>query len=185
MKMTPRLDDGDVLLRRELEIGDDWNHGRLECELAALGGKLASQALDMCARGSVELTPQDHSEATYTSFHNRDDTIIDWRRPALEIYNAVRAWDPDIGALTFLPGGRRLKVWRVSYEIPEDLALDIMMEPPEPGSIVRATSKDIWVATADGALKLVEVQPENKQRMPVASFLAGNKLAQGMQLGGE
>ena len=183
MKMTPQLDDGDLLLVKDIEVGRDWNHDRLECELGMLGGELALQALDLCAEGNAQFQPQDHDSATYTKLFDRDDTVIDWSRTTEELYNFVRAWDPDVGALTCLPDGRKLKVWRASLELPEELALDLMMAPTIPGSVVRVDKHALWVATADGALQLLEVQPENKARMTTASFLAGNTLEPGECLG--
>jgi methionyl-tRNA formyltransferase len=183
MRMTPRLDDGDVLLMQDLEIDPDWNHERLQNQLGMLGGELALQALDLCETGQAQFQPQDHAFATYTKTYSRADTEIDWTRPTGDLYNFVRAWDPDVGALTCLPDGRKLKVWRASLDLPEELALDLMMAPTIPGSVVRVDKQALWIATADGALQLVDVQPESKARMPIASFLAGNSLELGEFLG--
>ena len=169
MRMTPRLDDGDVLLREALELPDGWNYERAETALGELGGTMTVEALDLCAGGNVQLAPQDSSQATYCSTYSRDDTWIDWSRPVEELHNFVRAWDPDLGALTML-NGRRLKVWRAG--------------PAEgqgpPGSIVSVERKCLTVACGNGALSLFEVQPENKRRMGIAEFLAGNKLQPGI-----
>ncbi len=179
MRMTPRLDDGDVLLMQELEIGQDWNHERLESELGLLGGMLAWQALDSCEAGKAQFMPQEHSLATYTRTYARDDTVIDWTLPTEAIYNFIRAWDPDIGALATLPDGRLVKVWRASLEVPAELAEALIHDPLPPGTIAQLDKRALWVATGDGALQLVDVQPENKARMPVASFLAGARLSVG------
>ena len=184
MRMTPRLDDGDVLLRQELAIKTDWNHEHLESELGSIGGLLAVQALAQCEAGKARFTPQDHSQATYTRMYGREDTILDWDRPARELRDFIRAWDPDIGALTTLPDGRRMKVWRARVGLPEE-----MPEQPEPGlppgAVARLDKRGLWVATQKGTLQLLEVQPENKARMPVASFLAGARLAVGDKFGAE
>jgi methionyl-tRNA formyltransferase len=183
MRMTQKLDDGDVMLMQDVEVSPEWNNERLQNELGMLGGEMAQEALGLCESGQARFTPQDHSVATYTKLHRRDDTVIDWARTTGDLYNFVRAWDPDVGALTCLPDGRKLKVWRSSLELPEELALDLMMAPTIPGSVVRVAKDAVWVATADGALQLIDVQPENKSRMTMASFLAGNNLELGECLG--
>jgi methionyl-tRNA formyltransferase len=118
--------------------------------------------------------------------YTRDDTVIDWARPAVELANFTRAWDPDVGALTTLPDGRRLKVWRAVAETqpPDSIGGEALPPLPwEPGLILAVTKKTVLVATGEGALRLRELQPENKPRMTVGSYLAGNQLAPGERLG--
>lgn len=186
MRMTPRLDDGDVLLREPLAIPRDWNFAQLIDAVGPLGGRLAVRVLDQVADGTVTLTPQDHDQATYCGMYSREDTIIDWARPALELENFIRAWDPDVGALTTLPDGRRLKVWRATAEPhpPDSIGGAPLPRPPwEPGTVIAVTKRFALAATGEGALRLKEIQPENKTRMTVGSFLAGNRLESGERLG--
>jgi methionyl-tRNA formyltransferase len=183
MRMTPRLDDGDVLLRQPLDIPRDWNYDKLETELGDLGGLLAVSALDLCAVGAAQPVPQDESQATFCSTYTREDTWIDWKRSADELHNFVRAWDPDIGALTQLDG-KRLKVWVAQAPSPAEISTQAGAPvPPGPGSIIAVARDSITVACGSGALKLLEVQPENKRRMDVADFLAGHRLEVGTKLG--
>jgi len=180
MRMTPRVDDGDVMLRRSLAVPGSWNYLDLKSALGELGGRLAVEALDQVAAGTCQLTPQDHERATYSRMYCRDDTVIDWTRPAAVLENFIRAWDPDIGALTTLPDGQRLKIWRARAEL-------ITAEPAgaeaRPGMVLMSTKKAAWIATGKLALRLQEVQPENAKRMPIGSFLAGHELNAGDCLG--
>jgi len=182
MRMTPRLDDGDVMLSESLEVPDDWNHEQLETALGELGGRLAVKVLDQVAAGSTQFTSQDHGSATYCSRYNREDTIIEWARPASELHNFIRAWDPDVGALTTLPDGRRLKVWSAHVEEPPDELAQTGVRV-EPGTIVAVGKKAVWVACGSGILRLLDIQPENKGRMSMSSFLAGNPLNPSDRLG--
>ncbi|MCH7472014.1 methionyl-tRNA formyltransferase [bacterium] len=188
MKMTPRLDDGDILLREEINIPLDWDHGELEDAMGGLGGRLALQALDSVASGSVKLTPQDEEAATYCSTYTRADTWIDWSRPAARLYDFIRAWSPDIGACTNLPDGKRLKIWQATTQQPpgEEKPEVYADAPPgnaAPGTVLTAAKMGLWVNTGDGALRIVELQPENRARMSAASFLAGRRLKAGDRLG--
>ena len=178
MRMTPRMDDGDLLCAEEQEIGFDWNYERLESELGTMGGELAIRALDAIGTGSAKLTPQDHSAATYCSTHTREDTWIDWSQPAERIYNFIRAWDPDFGALTQLADGRRLKIWEASYAtLPEGFALGNLALQVRPGSVVAVTPRAFWVMCGDGqVIQVNTVQPDNRPRMSAANYVAGYTL---------
>lgn len=180
MRMTPRMDDGDVLLRANLAVDPHWNFAQLCEAMSAVASRLAIEALDQVSDGTAQYEAQDHSQATYCTLYGRDDTWIDWQRPAAQLYSFIRAWDPDIGALALLPDGQRLKIWRARIEEPpEDL-----VRPPSgaPGTVLAVSKKAAWVATGDGALRLMEVQPPGKSRMPMASFVAGHDLAAGQRL---
>lgn len=178
IQMTPRLDDGDTLLVETVNIPADWNYSQLEQRLGEVGGRLAGLALTAVAAGSATLTAQDHSQATYTAIYTREDTWIDWWRSSREIYDFIRAWDPDVGARTLLPNGRRLKIWCAAAVTPSTDA-----PSTNPGTILAVHKELLRVACGQGAVELLEVQPENKRRMDVASFLAGHHLAVGDRLG--
>lgn len=177
MRMTPRLDDGAVLLREPCPIPADWNYARLEEELGRQGGRMAVEALDSVQAGAAEPVEQDHANATYCSTYHREDTVIDWRRSAPELCSFIRAWDPDMGAQTSLPDGRRLKVWRAEPGSEIDLAGHV------PGTLISADKSGIAVQCGRGMLRILELQPENKRRMSAADFLAGTRLAPGLLLG--
>lgn len=178
MRMTPRLDDGDVMLREPFTIESDWNFAETITHLGEVGGELAVKALDQAADGSATFTPQDHQSATHSTMYTRDDTVIDWSRTATGVKDFVRAWDPDWGALTGLPCQKRFKLWRVAVQDPPQGT-----PPPKPGVIAAVTRKAFWVGCGEGYVRVLEVQPESKPRMPAGSFLAGNKLEVGDQLG--
>jgi len=182
MRMTPRMDDGDVLLRRPLPIDPAWNFFDLLGEMGEVGGRMAVEALDLVERGGAQFEPQDHSQATYCGVYTRNDTMLDWSRSQQELLSFIRAWDPDVGACTMLPDGRRLKIWRASAADPEQWAGTAAAS--RPGTVIGADKRHFWVAAGGGgAIQVEELQPENKQRMAAANFLAGNTVPEGMELG--
>jgi methionyl-tRNA formyltransferase len=182
IRMTARMDAGEILRQAPLAIPEEWNYLALETALGQLGGRLAAQALDDVAAGAATLTPQDETQATYCTVCKREVTVIDWRRSAAGLRDFVRAWDPDFGALTALPDGRRLKVWAVSLALPPDGAVAVAGDSA-PGIIAAVSKRHFWVAAGGGLLRIDEVQPENKARMPAANFLAGARLKPGDALG--
>lgn len=179
MRMTPRLDDGDVLLREELSIAAEWNYADLETRLGALGGGLALHALGAVEQGRAVLAPQDNASATFCYEYRKEDARLDWSRPASRLRDFIRAWDPDVGAWTTLPGGRRLKVWRARVL---DSAGVGSASVSVPGTVLNSHSQ-LTVACGEAALELLELQPESKRRMTAAEFLAGHALAANAVLG--
>ena len=177
MKMSPRLDDGDIAAVEKIAIDSLWNFEELEEQLADVGARQAIDALDAAAQGLLKFTPQNEAQATYTRMHDKGDARIDWSQSARTLQSFLRAWDPDIGAWTMLPDGKRLKVWRA--EVAESFDIG---DRAAPGTVVGRVRDALMVQTGQGILRLLEVQPENRKRMSTASFLAGSRLEPGDRL---
>jgi methionyl-tRNA formyltransferase len=180
MRMTPQIDDGPVGLRVPLAIPRQWNHHDLERHAGMLGGLLLVEALGEASHGRLTLHEQDHSHATYTAVHTRRDSEINWRHSASELAAFVRAWDPDVGAVTSYhtpQGWRRLKVWRAAVD--DSAAFDSSLAP---GTVRYCAKQGIGIQTGAGVLQVLEVQPESRSRMMAGSFLAGGGVAVGDSL---
>lgn len=173
MQMNERMDAGDILLQESLALRADDTAESLGARLAELGARLLVDALDRLACGTLVAQPQVEADATLAPMVRKEEGSIDWRRSAVEIERAVRAFTPWPGAYTSARR-RRLKVHRAAVE--EGSA-------GEPGTVVRAAGADLTVATGRGTLRLLEVQIEGKRRLGAAGFLAGNPLRPGERLG--
>jgi methionyl-tRNA formyltransferase len=179
MAMTPRIDDGPVLLRAALGIPVEMNHAGLEDAAGTLGGQLIVLALDLAESGGAVLMQQDHAAATYTQVHHREDSWLHWENSAAGLVNFIRAWDPDIGACTSFraaAGAKRLKIWRSE-------AVAGSEDHAAPGTVVLSSRHELHVQCGAGVLSILEVQPESRNRMPITSFLAGSQVKAGDVLG--
>ena len=110
MRLTAGLDSGPVALRAEVELGDDEDYGALAPRLAALGGDLLVEALDLLADGTLAFTEQDEEAVTYAEKIDDADRRLDPAEPAADLAAKVRALTPHIGAYLELEGGERLGV---------------------------------------------------------------------------
>jgi methionyl-tRNA formyltransferase len=166
MRPTAELDAGPMCLQRTEAIhpGDDF--GSLAARLAALGGELLVEALDI----SPAFREQPEQGVTYAEKIERDDRRLDPERPAEELERRVRALTPHVGAFVELDGGERLGVRRAA----------LAQHDPDgaPGS-VQALDGRLLLATASGALELVEVQAPGGRPMPAADYLRGHGAAIG------
>ena len=165
IRVTAGLDSGPIALEQPLEIGDGEDFGSLSGRLAELGGELIVRALDQRAAGSLELTDQDDSEATYAHKISPEERRLDPSRPARQLELTVRALNPHIGCYLELDGGERLGVRTARVEPDREL---------EPGRI--AGNGGLLLGCAEGTLRLEVVQPAARRPMPVEAYLRGHSL---------
>ena len=151
MQMEAGLDTGPMLLKISTPISADDTGGSLHDRLAELGPPAVLQAIDGLAAGSLRGEVQDDSLATYAHKLNKDEALLDWSRPAVELERLIRAFNPWPICHSSL-NGAPLKV----------LAAQLITEPGEgrgaPGEILAASKGGLTVACADGALRLTRLQ---------------------------
>ncbi len=171
--MARKLDAGDILLQREIEIREDDNRGTLMERLTTIGVPALLEALRLMETGSAPRVPQDHEQATYVGRVETDDCRIDWSRPAEEIRRLVRACTPWPGAWCLL-GGQRVKVQDVS------VVQNVLREEGRAGRVVELpTGGGPIVLAGEGALQIRALQPAGKRSMSGEEFLRGARLARG------
>jgi methionyl-tRNA formyltransferase len=170
MQMDAGLDTGDILLQRTVEIGPQENAIELMDSLSTVGADLLIETLH--SLGSIKPEPQDHSAATLAPIMKKEDGLIDWSKPATEIANRVRGFQPFPTSFTFVKGAR-LTLWQATAE----------QGSGTPGEVVEAHGETLLVATGDGILRITELQPEGKRRLGVRDYLNGAKLAAGERFG--
>lgn len=175
MLMDEGMDTGAMLLQERVAIMPDDTAGTLSSKLADIGGRLLLDTLARIQNGTITPQPQDQSQATMAPLLKKEDGLLDWTLPALELVNRVRGLSPWPGAYTYL-GEDRWVVWKASV-------LDRSPARVLPGTIVDATKEGVTVATGDGILRIMEFQSANSRRMSVAQYLTGHALAPGLRLG--
>jgi methionyl-tRNA formyltransferase len=178
MRIVRELDAGPVFASRTLPIGPDDTSVDVEKGLAALGAAALLDVVDALSRGEAVETPQDHEGATYAAKLTKEDGRLDWNETAERLHNRVRGVHPWPHAYTFLNGGRYV-IHRTTLSLNvERSALKLASAPP--GTILHAHGEDLIVAAGQSsALRILEIQPENKRLMSVRDFLAGHPLRAG------
>ncbi len=171
MAMDEGLDTGPMLLSEAVPIGPDTTGGMLHDRLAESGARLIVQALEGLAAGDLEAVAQPREGVTHAKKINPAEGRLDWRRPAIELERAVRAFTPWPGAW-FDHGGGRIKV----------LAARLESGAGAPGTVL---DEALTIACGTGALRLTRLQRAGKSAIDTADFLRGYPLAAGRSLGGE
>ncbi len=164
MWMNERLDAGDIFFQKEVEIGEDETYGELHDRLSELSAEMIVDALKRIEKGDVVRIPQNEEEATYAKPIAKEETFIDWKEGAERICNKIRALSPKPGAVAVISGSR-FKIYRAKPCEGEG----------EPGEILEKDVRKgvLKIACGDGAVFVLEIQPEGKKKMDIASFLRG------------
>jgi methionyl-tRNA formyltransferase len=173
MKMDAGLDTGPVLLTRATGIGARESAGSLHDRLATLGAEAVVLAIEEWRSGHVQPVPQAAEGVTYAAKIRKEEGLIDWTRPAVEIGRQVRAFNPWPVAETRW-SGRQMRIWEAEA-LPGSPGA-------EPGRVVEAGTGRIVVATGAGVLRLGQVQLAGRRVTGAAEFLNAHPLA-GARLG--
>ena len=174
MYMDIGMDTGDMILKEEVQIGDDETTGELWNRLSKIGAKLLVETIEEIQKGTAPRIPQGE-DFTLAPMLNKEMAKINWNETtAVEIKNLVRGLNPIMGAYTFLDN-KKYKFWKVSV-----LPLNDIFESIENGTIVKSNSKEgLYIKAKEGIIKVDEIQAENANKMPICDFLRGNNLEEG------
>lgn len=168
MLMDEGLDTGPMLMKKAIPIGPDEDAASLHDRLAALTAGVVCETLIGLQSGRIKPEPQPAEGVTFAPILKKEDGALDWGQTAQQIHDRVRGLTPWPGAFTHLRG-QYLKVLRT--QLPEGDA-----RAGEPGSVLAIDGDAALVATGQGAVRLLDVQPAGKKRMSAGDFFRGARL---------
>jgi methionyl-tRNA formyltransferase len=180
MRITEQMDAGPILLQRAIPIAADDTQATLKARLAELGAVLILEALAKFERGEILETPQDDSQATYTSPVKKEDAIIALSAEAARIERMARAYDPWPVARTSLDG-QPLMIYRAAVAN-RDMVAAFTPSANVPGTIVALRPRPT-VRCGAGQIELIEVQAAGRRRMHAGDFFRGRRVKVGRRLG--
>ena len=171
---TDGLDEGDVALQWECEIGpDDTVIDLYFKKIYPAGVDSVLQVCDLFRSGNPPRMVQDESKATYESWCKKKDAEIDWGRPVADVYNLIRGTNPAPGAWTTVSG--------------EELGLFDARRSGQtgtPGEVVSVTEDGVTVAADGGSIRLIRVRPAGGGKIAAADWAAAAGITVGTRLGG-
>ncbi len=178
MYMDVGMDTGDIILKQEVEIGEDETTGELWEKLATTGGELLIKTLKEIETGTVTRTIQG-DDFSVAPMIDKQIAKIDWNeKTAQEIKNLVRGLNPIMGAYSYIED-KKIKFWNVQKLTYEEFMKDFGENPSnkENGKVLISNSKDgLYIKAKDGVIKVLEIQGENARKMNILDFLRGNKI---------
>jgi methionyl-tRNA formyltransferase len=175
--MVEQADAGDIIAQRAVDIAFEDTALTLFEKVAQAALELFRETFPLIKAGVAPRMPQDAAQATYFGGRTPDDGRIAWQRPALALYNLIRAVTiPYPGAFTFLHG-KKLYVWS------SRLVRDDASERRPPGTILGLPHGGCLVATGEGPLLLTQVQLEGEEGIAGDALLRRYGLETGVRLG--
>ncbi|MFZ4708408.1 MAG: methionyl-tRNA formyltransferase [Zwartia sp.] len=167
MQMDAGLDTGDMLLVESLAITDTETAATLHDKLAEQGARLIVAALQALPLGTVTAHPQPLEGTTYASKLDKAESALDFTQPAEQLARRIRAFNPAPGATLKLPEiDEPVKVWNA-------VAIAATGRQAEPGTVIGASPEGLDIATAQGILRLTELQRAGGKRQSAAAFIQG------------
>lgn len=160
MYMDVGLDTGDMLMKSELEIGENETADELHDRLSVLGARLIVKVVHSAENGTLTREKQDDSKSCYAKMLTKEMSKIDFSKPAQEIHNQVRGLNSWPSATAML-NGKRVKIHKTL----------IADGKGEQGQVL--SLNPFIVACGDGAVEITEIQPEGKKKMSAQAFING------------
>jgi methionyl-tRNA formyltransferase len=179
MLMDEGMDTGPMLAKRSIRVRPDHTAATLSDDLSRLGADLLAETLPRWLAGEIEPEPQDDSAATKTRMLKKEHGRLDWSRPARELANQVRAFDPWPGTFTSWRG-QQLKVLGAR----EAVGWEVSSQQAVPGTVAQQ-GEHVAVATGEGWLELYELQLQGKKAVGARDFVNGYRDFVGSVLGEE
>jgi methionyl-tRNA formyltransferase len=172
MKMEKGLDTGPVALTREVEIGEAMTAGELHDKLMLVGARAMVEAVEKLEADDLPLTPQPEEGVLYASKIDKNETRIDFRKPARDVHNHIRGLSPVPGA--WFEADINGKPERIKV-----LASAIAEGEGPAGHVLNDA---LTIACAEGAVRLTRLQKAGGKPLDAADFLRGTPLKGGTTL---
>lgn len=169
------LDEGPVLMQKECDIGPDETLGDIYFKkLFPMGVDAMIESLDLVYAGTAPKQVQNLDEGSYESWYGKTQVEIDWSKSAAEVYNTIRAANPQPGAWTTV-NGAVLQIF--------DSRLVDSVEGVA-GSVAELSDDGILVCAGDNAAVLISrVRPVGEGKISASEYAAASALKAGAQLG--
>lgn len=160
------LDCGDVCLREKIEIPNDMNCVDLFEEISEVSPKLLEKTLIGLVEKTITPEKQCEDGVCMANKLTKEETLIDWSKPAQEIHNLVRGVYKFPSA-HFMHNGKIIKV----------LETRVVQNSGKCGEFVKVTKDGVEVGCGKDCLLLVKVKPEGKGEMPASAWANGLHIA--------
>lgn len=187
MYMNEGMDTGDMILKKEVQIGEDETTGELWERLSKIGAELLVETVEKIEDGTAprEKQPEDFTMAPML---HKKMANIDWdKKDATQIKNLVRGLNPIMGAYTYL-NGKKIKFWKVEKLTTEELTQKYnemneymdYIKKVQPGTVLFSNAKQgLYIKCNNDIISVIEIQGENSRKMNILDFLRGNSINAG------
>ena len=164
MYMDVKMDNGDIISQKEIEITDSDNLESLHDKLSVLGKELLLETLPSIIEGTNTRTKQNEADVTFAYNITREEEHIDFNKTSREVFNLIRGLSP-------VPGSNAI-LFDNEMKIYESIINDKKYSG-NPGEIVDITKQGIVVKTGDSSITITKLKPFGKKMMDASSYVNG------------
>ena len=167
------MDEGDMILKKEIAIDPEDTNITLSEKLASLGADALEETIELIGSGRAKFIKQDGSAATYAPKLKKEDGLINWKEPALSIHNKVRGLLPWPGAYTYWHGQ---KIEIITAQV-------VSQAQTQPVGLVVAIDGQPAISSGAGAVVPSLIKPAGKTELLLTDFIRGHADFLGSRLG--
>lgn len=172
MYMNEKMDEGDILLQKEVNIEENDTSGSLFEKLASIGADLLIETLIKIKKDEIVAKPQE-GEATYAPMIDKSLAKINFEMEAEKIDNLVRGLNPFL-CCYMVVNDKRYKIWESKevYKIDIDL-LEEKFERINVNDQLFIVNNRLFAKTSENFLEILVIQEEGRKRLETVEFLRG------------
>ena len=165
MYMAPGMDDGDIIVQKEIPIEFTDNVGIIHDKLSILGRDLLLETLPSIFNKTNDRIKQDESEVTFAYNISREEEKLDFNKTALEVYNQIRGLYPFPTAYMML-NDEIIKVCESEIGTSTNGTI---------GEIINIYKNGIGIKCSDKEIIITKLKPSGKKEMNAIDFINGRK----------
>ncbi|MBL4744425.1 MAG: methionyl-tRNA formyltransferase [Cycloclasticus sp.] len=164
MQMDKGLDTGDMLAKVTYPIAEEDTSSTLHDTLSTLGAQALLDLLPAVEEKQLNPVPQPDADVSYAQKLSKQEALVNWDNPAVDVQRAIQGYNPWPVAHTLLRE-KPLRIWqaKLTTELPTGT----------PGQI-KVDRNRLLVACNDNYIEILELQPANKRRMAAADYLSAH-----------
>ncbi len=166
MQMDEGLDTGDMLIKKEIEIGENETAGEVHDKLSVLGASVLEKTVDLLLKGELKPEKQDHEKFTYAPMLSKELSPIDWNLTASEVHNKIRGLCPWPSATAML-NGKKIKIHQ---------SICVSDKGASAGEVIEAGKRLVVSCGDKKCIEIINLQAEGKKAMSAADFMRGNPI---------
>ena len=174
-RLKHELDTGDVLMQASTPIAPEDTTGTVHDRLMFIGADLLVKTIDLFAEGEPATKAQEHFEetASHAPKLTKENTEIDWSRPAGELVNFIRGLNPFPSAWANITFPNQSEATLCKVHEAEALASEARHTDLVVGTCLVEGRKHLEVVCGDGVLRLKRLQPAGKKALSAVDIING------------
>ncbi len=176
---TDGLDEGPVILQKEIAIGPDDTLGSLYFDrLFPMGVDALLEAAELVVSRSAVERPQDASQASYEGWCRDEEARINWHNHLDLVYNLIRGCDPAPAAWTTF-NGKKLHL----HSVRKHPARAFAEVRGGVGAVTGVGESGLFITVQGGQIEALKLRYDGGKKLPAAQVCAAVGLAPGAVLG--